>query len=627
MIQILLKLPRKTKQALMLFFDFLAIVGCLFASFLIRLGYWFYPIGDTDLLIAIFAAPLLALPIFTSFGLYRDVVRYVGVKSLWRFGQGASMYAISWGLITFMGAVDAIPRSVILINWLLVIIVIGSSRFLVRWLLLESNININNVLIYGAGSAGRQLSTALNESKEYKSVAFIDDDNDIYRHSINGLKVYSKDDLEYLIEKKHIKEVLLAIPSITRNRRNEIINYLEPYPVLVRSLPSVSEIAQGKVKVNDLLEIDLSDLLGRELVKPSKNLLKINIYKKVVLVTGAGGSIGSELCRQILFLKPKTLVLYEISESSLYHIEQELGDINVFNVEVMPVIGSVSDKERVIKILSQYRVQTIYHTAAYKHVPLVEYNQSQGVLNNTIGTLLTAEAAIASNVETFVLISTDKAVRPTNVMGASKRAAELVLQALANLAHNTCFTMVRFGNVLDSSGSVIPLFKKQIKKGGPVTVTHKDIVRYFMTIPEAVELVIQAGAMAKGGEVFLLDMGDPIRIYDLAVKMILLSGLQVLDENNPKGDIEIKYTGLRSGEKLYEELLVGGKFSETENKLIMCAEEEMISWDKLEPMLTEIKEAATNTETEKIYKLLKQLIPEFNPSYNYNPDNYYSKDK
>jgi FlaA1/EpsC-like NDP-sugar epimerase len=614
-IEALLKLPRKIKNSLIFFFDFVTIISCLFAAFAIRMGYWFYPTGDTDLLLSIFATPLLALPIFIRFGFYHEVIRYMGFKALWRIGQGVSIYAILWGLITFMGTVDYIPRSVILINWLLVIIVIGGSRLFVRWLLSEVSENIN-VLIYGAGSAGRQLSTALNESNEYKPVAFIDDSNDIYGHFINGLKVYSQDDLEYLIEKKNIKEVLLAIPSISRIHRNEIINYLEPYPVAVRSLPSVSDLAQGKVRFNDLLEIDLSDLLGRELVKPNKNLLKINISKKVVLVTGAGGSIGSELCRQILSLKPKKIVLYEISESSLYQIEQELVNINVFNVEIIPVIGSIADKERVIKICNQYRVQTIYHAAAYKHVPLVELNPAQGVLNNAIGTMSAAEVAIASNVETFVLISTDKAVRPTNVMGASKRVAELVLQALAKQHHNTCFTMVRFGNVIDSSGSVIPLFKKQINAGGPITVTHSDVMRYFMTIPEAVELVIQAGAMAKGGEVFVLDMGKPILIYDLAVKMIKLSGLQVLDKNNPKGDIEIQYTGLRPGEKLYEELLVDGSFTLTENKLIMRAEEKMISWDKLEPVLTEIKEAATNSETVKLYKLLSQLVPQFNPKSN-----------
>ena len=616
MIQTLLKLPRKTKQGIIFLFDLIAIVGGLFISFAVRLGYWFYPAGDTDLLLIIFAAPILALPIFYRFGFYHEVVRYVGFKAIWYIFQGVSFYATLWGLITFMAAIEFIPRSVILINWLLVLVVIAGSRLLFRWILSEENRNNSNILIYGAGSAGRQLSTALNGSREYNPVAFIDDANELCNNFINGLKIYSQDDLKFLIEKKNIKEVFLAIPSLSRNRRKEIINYLELFPVLVRSLPGVSELAQGKVKVNDLLNIDVNDLLGRELVSPNKSLLKTNIFEKVVLVTGAGGSIGSELCRQILSLNPKKIVLYEMSESSLYIIEQELINIKETNVEIFPVIGSIDDKNRMQYIFNFYGVQTIYHAAAYKHVPLVEYNQSQGVLNNAIGTKLLAEAAILENVEMFVLISTDKAVRPTSVMGVSKRIAELVLQALAKQPNNTCFTMVRFGNVLDSSGSVIPLFRQQIKNGGPVTVTHRKVVRYFMTIPEAVELVIQAGAMAKGGEVFVLDMGEPILIHDLAVKMIQLSGLQLLDESNPNGDIEIKYTGLRPGEKLYEELLVDGKFSTTENKLIMRAEEDMLSWEKLEPLLEELEEITLNLETDKIYNLLSQLVPQFDPQSN-----------
>jgi len=617
-IQTLLKLPRKTKQGIIFLFDLIVIVGVLFISFAVRLGYWFYPAGDSDLLLVIFAAPILALPIFYRFGFYHEVVRYVGFKTIWYIFQGVSFYAILWGLITFMAAIEFIPRSVILINWLLVLVVIVGSRLLFRWLLSEGNRNNSNILIYGAGSAGRQLSTALNGSKEFNPVAFIDDANDIYNHYINGLKVYSRDDLEYLIKKKNIKEVLLAIPSVSHGHRKEIINYLEPFPVLVRSLPSLSGLANGKIRINDLLEIDVNDLLGRDLVSPNKSLLKTNILDKVVLVTGAGGSIGSELCRQILLIKPKKIVLYEISESSLYVIEQELINIATPKIEIFPVIGSIADQDRMEFICNFYGVQTIYHAAAYKHVPLVEYNQTQGILNNAIGTRLAAEAAISANVETFVLISTDKAVRPTSVMGVSKRIAELVLQALAKQPNNTCFTMVRFGNVLDSSGSVIPLFKQQIKNGGPVTVTHSKVVRYFMTIPEAVELVIQAGAMAKGGEVFVLDMGEPILIHDLAVKMIQLSGLQVLDKKNPNGDIEIRYTGLRPGEKLYEELLVDGKFSTTENKLIMRAEEEMISWEKLEPLLAQTKEAALNLEMEKTYNLISQLVPQFNPKSNGN---------
>ena len=625
MIQVLLKLPRKSKQALMLIFDFIAIIFSLIAAFSIHLGYLYFPLEQNDLLFIIIISPLLALPIFSSFGLYSMVIRYVGFKELWRILQAITMYSFLWGLITFMANIEGTSSSLTIIYLLVLILFIISPRFFAHWLLSETNIN-NKILIYGAGSAGRQLSSALTESKEYKPVAFIDDSNEVYLNLINGLKVFSRNDIDNLIKKENIKEVFIAIPSLSRAQRDEIIKSLEQYPISVRSLPGMLDLVQAGFKVEDLLEINLLDLLGRETVKSNIDFLKVNLSKKVVLVSGAGGSIGSELCRQIISLKPDKLILYEISEPSLYQIEQELLSIGLRNVVVVPVIGSVLDKERLKKICNHYEVKIIYHAAAYKHVPLVEANQSQGVLNNIIGTLRLAEAAILSNVETFVLISTDKAVRPTNIMGATKRAAELTLQALAKVQSKTCFTMVRFGNVLDSSGSVIPLFKNQIKKGGPITVTHSDIVRYFMTIPEAVSLVIHAGAMAKGGEVFLLDMGEPVRIYDLAVKMIQLSGLKVLDENNPKGDIEIQFTGLRPGEKLYEELLVSGKFIPTKNKMIMRAEEQMITWNKLEPMLVEIKEAAKNSDNEKIYNLLKTLIPEFNPSVeNYGNNDLKSK--
>ena len=610
MTRILLSLSRRNKQAIMLAFDATSIVCIIYAAFWVRLGYFIYPSGNEGLLMAIYGSPLLAMPIFTGFGLYREVVRFVGFKAIWKIMQAASIYAMLWGLLVFMANINDVPRSVILINWALVILVIGSSRLFARWLFSEA-ISQNRVVIYGAGSAGRQLLNALNQSKEYNPIAFIDDAASIHNKIINGLKVYSPDNLQRLIETKDVKAVLIAMPSLKRAQRQEIISFLENYKILVRSVPGVTELAQGKVKVNDLLEVDLSDLLGRDSVKPNKGLFEKNIANKVVMVTGAGGSIGSELCRQILLLKPRMLVLFEVSEASLYQIDQELKEINELNLEVYPILGTVTDKERAIKICEYYGVQTIYHAAAYKHVPLVEYNSSQGFFNNAIGTKLLAEAAITSNVETFVLISTDKAVRPTNYMGASKRTAEMVLQALAEQTHNTCFTMVRFGNVLDSSGSVIPLFKKQIKEGGPITVTHTDIVRYFMMISEAVELVIQAGAMAKGGEVFVLDMGEPVRIYDLAVKMIKLSGLELRDERNPEGDIEIQYTGLRPGEKLYEELLIDGKFSETENKLIMCTEEGMMPWDKLEPILDEIYKNGNYINTKELLNLIKKMVPEF----------------
>jgi FlaA1/EpsC-like NDP-sugar epimerase len=613
------KLPRKIKQMMMLLFDIVSVISCIFAAFYIRLGYLYFPSIDDNLFLLIILAPFLAIPTFIIFGLYRDVIRYVGFNSLWRIAQGSSVYAISWGLLTFMVNVSYMPRSVILINWLLVILFVGGSRLFIRWLLVENDKDYN-VLIYGAGSAGRQLSNALNQSKEYNPLGFIDEASELYHHLINGLKVYSKNELKSLIHRYEIKEVLIAIPSISRAQRRQIIDFLEPFPVIVRALPGVSELAQGKVKVNDLLEIDLRELLGREPVKPNRSLLKTNIKDKAVMVTGAGGSIGSELCRQICYLEPKRLVLFDISESSLYIIEQELLNINALDIDIKPIIGSIADKERMEYICSLYSVNTIYHAAAYKHVPLVEFNPSQGLLNNAIGTMIAAKSAISSNVETFVLISSDKAVRPTNVMGASKRVAELILQGLNKIQDGTCFTMVRFGNVIDSSGSVIPLFKKQISQGGPITVTHLDVVRYFMSIPEAVELVIQAGAMGKGGEVFVLDMGEPIRIYDLAKKLVQLSGLTILDEENPNGDIEIKYTGLRPGEKLYEELLLSGSFSETINKLIKRAEEDMIDWEELEPKLTELNKTIKNinlkSDKEKIYLLLSKIVSEFKPKSN-----------
>ena len=623
MLNYIINLPRIVKQLVLMFLDSILIILVLLTSFAIRNGYWTIPSNEKgSLALLIFCVPLFAIPIFIKYGLYRTIIRFMGLNALWVIVQSVALYSLILGLILFMTDILGFPRAVIIINWLLATIVFGGSRLLLMWILnelsIKSNLVYKNVVIYGAGSAGRQLSIALAHSNEYNPIALIDDNSSIHGKSIKGLEVVSPINLDALIEENNVTEIFLAIPSVSRKRRNEIINFLAPYPALVRSLPGVSELAQGKIQISDLYEISIEDLLGRASVPATANnkLLSLNIKDKVVLVTGAGGSIGSELCRQIVFLKPKKLILYDISESSLYLIDQELIDINMRDIEIFPVIGSIADKHRLNDINNYYGVQTIYHAAAYKHVPLVEYNKSQGILNNVIGTLRVAEAAILGNVETFVLISTDKAVRPTSIMGASKRVAELILQALNKEHSNICFTMVRFGNVLNSSGSVIPLFKKQIKAGGPVTVTHSDIVRYFMTIPEAVELVIQAGAMAKGGEVFVLDMGEPIRINDLAEKMIKLSGLEVLDNNNPNGDIEIQYTGLRPGEKLYEELLVNGNFSFTENKLIMCAKEEMLSWDKLEPVLAQIEEFAKNDETKEIYKLLSQLVPEYNPIFN-----------
>jgi FlaA1/EpsC-like NDP-sugar epimerase len=610
------KLSRLNKQLIMYVVDSIILIIVLLASFSVRLGYWYYP--ESSLILIIFCAPMIAIPIFIRFGLYRTVIRYFEFKALWRIVQAVSLYALVWGVLALMSGKYGIPRSVILINWAQTILAIVGIRIFARSLMVKSKKNFKSgvfkkVLIYGAGDAGVQLVNALEQSSEYTSFGFIDDSNELQNHQINGLKIYSVVDINYLINKFQIDEILIAMPSISKNKRRNIIQKLEKYPVTVKVLPSIAELAEGKVRIDDLREVSIKDLLGRETVAPNRNLLGKNITKKVVLVTGAGGSIGSELSRQILLLKPSALVLYENNELALYNIENELEKINSYNLNIFPILGSVNNPERLNYVFNNYKVDTIYHTAAYKHVPMVEFNTTEGVENNIFGTLNCAQMAIKNSVETFVLISTDKAVRPTNTMGASKRIAELILQALASIQSSTKFSMVRFGNVLGSSGSVIPLFQSQISKGGPITVTDINMVRYFMTIPEAVELVIQAGAMGEGGDVFVLDMGEPVRIYDLAVKMIQLSGLELHSDSNPGGDIEIKLTGLRPGEKLYEELLVGGNTLKTENKLILRAREEMVEWKTLEIILDDLKGAIKISNHIKIRELLIKLVPEFKP--------------
>ena len=627
MLNLVVNLSRINKQLIMLLVDSMLLVSILLTSFSIRLGYWYFP--QSDLVWVIFGAPVIASIIFVRFGLYRAVIRYIGFKALWTVVQAVSLYALVWGVIGFMVAVDGIPRSVILINWMLSLLAIGGVRIAARFLLSNnvkfsifnfefngnsnSNSNERRVLVYGAGDAGVQLIAALAHSDEYHPVGLIDDSKELQGRYISGLSVHSVDAIEKLIIKLKVDEILIAMPSASRAKRLAIISTLEPYPVHVRMLPGVAELAQGKVSVGDLREVSIKDLLGRDLVEANKDLLGKNITDKVVVVTGAGGSIGSELCRQIVFLEPKALILFEMSELALYTIEKELSNIGIYSLDIYPILGSVNNKARLDNVFKQFDVDTIYHAAAYKHVPMVEFNNTEGVANNIFGTLNCAQAAIDASVETFVLISTDKAVRPTNTMGATKRSAELVLQALSAKQSGTKFSMVRFGNVLGSSGSVIPLFKQQIKAGGPITVTDKDIIRYFMTISEAVELVIQAGAMGTGGDVFVLDMGEPVRIHDLAVKMIHLSGLEVKDESHPDGDIEIKYTGLRAGEKLYEELLIGDNVSETDNPLIMRAQEEMLAWDELKLVLDELNGAIESCDHEKLRKLLIKIVPDFKP--------------
>jgi len=599
----------------MLSLDSVLIVAVLLISFSMRLGYLYFP--NNDLIWLIFGAPILAIPIFFYFGLYRAIIRYIGFKALWAVFQATTLYSMLWTVFGLLVAVEGIPRSVILINWLLIMIVIGGSRMIGRWFLsgVENGKNTtkrNNVLIYGAGSAGRQLSIALTQSVEYNPVAFIDDNSELQHQSINGINVIPRDYLGRLIGTKKITEVLLAIPSLSRVQRNEVINFLEPYPILVRSLPGVAELAQGKLRIADLRDVSIVDLLGRNSVAANMELLSQNITNKVVMITGAGGSIGSELSRQILGLKPQVLVMFEQSEFALYKINQELINVGIPNVEILPILGSVNNSKLLNHIMQRLAVNTIYHAAAYKHVPMVEFNNAEGVSNNIFGTLTCAQAAIENGVETFVLISTDKAVRPTNTMGATKRLAEMVLQALA-LKHSTRFSMVRFGNVLDSSGSVVPLFKEQIKGGGPITVTDAEMVRYFMSIPEAVELVIQAGAMGQGGDMFVLDMGEPVRIVDLASKMIRLSGLKIKDKLHPDGDIEIQFTGLRPGEKLYEELLIGDNVSKTDNPMIRRAKEEMLPWDDLKLIIDELEQAIDSYDQVKLRQLLIKAVPGFKP--------------
>jgi FlaA1/EpsC-like NDP-sugar epimerase len=603
----------------MLFVDVLLIVTILALSFSMRLGEWFWPQGD--LVYLLFFAPLVAIPIFIKFGLYRAIVRYIGFKALWVIVQAVTLYALVWGVIALLSGVQGVPRSVVLINWILGMLLIGGSRIIGRWWFSDKkSYSVNafdkrkNVLVYGAGSAGIQLATALTYSQELNPIAFIDDEPTLSNHQIMGLKVYSSNNLGELVASMKIEEVLLAIPSASRDRRNEIINNLEPYPVLVRTVPGVSELAQGKLKINDLNVVSINDLLGRDPVPPNQNYLRADITNKVVMITGAGGSIGSELCRQIIQLQPKKIVLFEQNEFSLYTIDQELIQKNL-KIDIAPILGSVLDSKQVERVCKTFSVQTIYHAAAYKHVPMIELNNFSGIENNIFGTLSCAEAAVLSNVDTFVLISTDKAVRPTNIMGATKRFSEMILQALSKKYNDkaTNFSMVRFGNVLDSSGSVIPLFKKQIKEGGPVTVTDPAIIRYFMTIPEAAQLVIQAGAMSKGGDVFVLDMGEPVKILNLAKKMIHLSGLNVKDSNNPNGDIEILFTGLRPGEKLYEELLIGDSVLETEHQLILRSKEEMLPWSDLKLILNKLKTSVDKQNLEGARQALIEAVPGYKP--------------
>lgn len=632
-----LALPRLAKRIIALSVDIGLCVLTVWLAFCLRMDEFVIISGNA--LWAVGIAVVIALPIFVVSGLYRAIFRYSGVPAMFAVARAIAVYGLLYASVITAVGIAGVPRSVGLIQPLLLFLAIGGSRALARyWLggLYQSQLQIAalpRTLVYGAGRAGRQLVSALEKSFEMRVLGFLDDDDRLHGHVLNGQPIFSPDDLGELIESKGITHVLLAIPSVSRHRRNEILKKISGHQVAVRTLPSVTDLAQGRVTTSHLRDLDIDDLLGREVVAPNHILLAKNISARVVLVTGAGGSIGGELCRQIIKLKPEKLLLVDISEFALYSIHSELegmiqkepGDFSA--ACIVPLLASVQDEERMREIVDTWLPATVYHAAAYKHVPLVEHNLTEGVKNNLIGTLITAQVAIEKGVSDFVLISTDKAVRPTNVMGASKRLAELCLQALHALQTQqdtnegvraskgvksrtvkTKLSMVRFGNVLDSSGSVIPKFRKQIRDGGPITLTHPEIVRYFMTIPEAAQLVIQAGAMAEGGDVFLLDMGEPVKIADLAKRMVELSGLSVRDEAKPDGDIEIVITSLRPGEKLYEELLLGDDPKSTIHPKIKRAQDPFIPWNELEVDLETMKILLSHNNVEVILALLQKLV-------------------
>jgi FlaA1/EpsC-like NDP-sugar epimerase len=620
--QPILAMPRPAKRVVVLSVDAALCVLTVWLSYYLRLGEWVKLSGDSfwQPMWAVGVSLLLALPIFVVNGFYRAIFRYTGLSALQTILKATAVYGLLFATVFTAYGVDGVPRTVGLIQPMLLLLTVGASRMLARFWLggLYRNqlrmVALPRVLIYGAGNAGRQLAAAMANSHEMRVVGFLDDDDRLHGHVLNGLSIYGPADLPGLVTSLQVSTVLLAIPSVSRHRRNEMIAQMLRAHVQVRTLPAVSELAQGMVSTSDLRELDIDDLLGREPVAPNHILLGRNITGKVVLVTGAGGSIGSELCRQILSVNPSTLVLIEQSEFALYEIQQELQEKIDDNVTLLvPVLASVRDAQRLKEIFSDWKPDTVYHAAAYKHVPLVEHNPIEGIRNNTLGTLTAAQAAAEQGVSDFVLISTDKAVRPTNIMGASKRLAEMALQALAATSPKTRFSMVRFGNVLGSSGSVVPKFRRQIRDGGPITLTHPDITRYFMTIPEAAQLVIQAGAMAKGGDVFVLDMGDPVKIIDLATRMVELSGLCVRDASNPEGDIEIEITGLRPGEKLFEELLIGNHPRPTSHPRIMKAHEEFLAWPELQGKLSQLENLLEQRNVGGTKDLLIELVSGYAP--------------
>ncbi|WP_285962262.1 MULTISPECIES: polysaccharide biosynthesis protein [Pseudomonas] len=641
----MLRLPRRYKRSIQIFMDVVLLWVALWLAFVIRLGDMDNIFPFSGHLWLFLAAPLVSIPLFIRFGMYRVVTRYLGNDALLVIVKAVSLSALILALAVYWyrDAPAMIPRSMVLNYWWLSIMLVGGLRLCMRhyfvgnWFSPEQpsrfgglDSRLSRVAIYGAGAAGNQLAAALRMGRAMRPVAFIDDDHNICNRVIAGLRVYSPAHIQQMIDETGAVEILLAVPSASRTRRRQVLETLEQYPLHVRTVPGFMDLASGRVKVEDVQEVDIADLLGRDAVPPQQELFERCIRGQVVMVTGAGGSIGSELCRQILSTDAKILLLFEHSEFNLYSIHTELEQRirrESLSVRLFPVLGSVRNQDRLYELMRVWAVNTVYHAAAYKHVPMVEHNIAEGVMNNVLGSLYTAQAALRAGVEHFVLISTDKAVRPTNVMGSTKRLAEMVLQALSQEAapvlfgdeeqlhqeNKTRFTMVRFGNVLGSSGSVIPRFYDQIRKGGPVTVTHPNITRYFMTIPEAAQLVIQAGSMGQGGDVFVLDMGQPVKIAELAEKMIHLTGLSVCSETNPHGDISIEFTGLRPGEKLYEELLIGDNVSPTDHPMIMRANEEHLPWEAFKEVIVNLIDSVEQDDYDRVRQLLREAVSGYAP--------------
>ncbi|MGC1175166.1 polysaccharide biosynthesis protein [Polaromonas sp.] len=607
--------PRSAKIAVVIAVDVVLALLATWVAFTLRLDELHYPVGAQWWVYML--APVLAIPVFVKFGLYRAIFRYTGQAALKATGQAVAVHCMALLGVLLWQQWPGVPRSVGILQPLLFLLLVGSSRALARFWLANLDgsrgRSDGRLLIYGAGTAGAQTASAIAISRQFVLLGFLDDDATKVGRSINGVPVFAPSDIPDLVARRGVTDILLALPSSSRERRNRIIASLRSVPVHIRTLPGLADLATGRVTVQDFKELDIEDLLGRDPVPPNTDLLARNLANKVVLVTGAGGSIGSELCRQILLERPRQLLLLDHNEFGLYSIHQELQALcsaEGLPSELVPLLGSIANPQRLQEICQAYRPATVFHAAAYKHVPMVESNPAEGILNNVFGTLNMARAAIDNGVAQFVLVSTDKAVRPTNIMGASKRMAELVLQALAGQATNvaTCFGMVRFGNVLGSSGSVVPLFRGQLASGGPLTVTHPEVTRYFMTIAEAAQLVLQAGAMATGGDVFVLDMGEPVKIMDLARRMVELSGLTVRDEGNSGGDIEIAVTGLRPGEKLYEELLIGDNPTPTAHPRIMKAHEDYLAWPELELHLQTLRRAADSSDVLAIKAVLQTCV-------------------